>query len=333
MNALSPNRLLDSALDLLVVPGYTSLGPRLRRRGWEALPAGALRDRTMLVTGASSGIGERVCEGLAALGARVHLLARDPERGAAARERIERRLAAGGDPDAARRLELELCDVADLDDVRRFAADFASRTDSLHGLVHNAGVLLAEPARSGGRELTLATHVLGPFLLTNLLLTALRRGAPSRVVFVSSGGMYTARLHSDDLELDREDFDGARFYAHAKRVQVLLAELWAERERSSGVSFFSVHPGWVDTPGVERSLPRFHRALGPLLRDPEQGADTVIWLEAAPGLEAQTGAFFHDRRARPKYRLPRTRESAVERARLWGQLSRLSGWVEPGGEV
>ena len=332
MNQSHGQRILDGALDLLVVPGYTSIGPRLRERGWQPLPAGALRDRAILLTGASSGIGERAGERLAALGARVHLLARDRERGAAARERIERRLAAAGREEAAGRLELELCDVADLDDVRRFAADFAARTDQLHGLIHNAGVLVDSRARTGGHELTFATHVLGPFLLTNLLLPALRRGAPSRVVFVSSGGMYTARLRADDLELEHEDFDGPRFYAHAKRAQVVLAELWAERERANGVSFFSTHPGWVDTPGVERSLPRFHRALRPLLRDAWQGADTLVWLMAAPGLEPQSGEFFHDRRARTIHRLPWTRESTADRAGLWDQLARLSGWAEEGGQ-
>jgi dehydrogenase/reductase SDR family member 12 len=319
--------VLDRALDWTVLPGYTSVGYRLRSRGWNGdLPSGALAGRTVLVTGASSGIGEAASERLVGLGAHVHMVARDPERGAAARERVAERLAAAG-TDALQRLELELCDLSDLDAVRSFAARFAARTPRLHGLLHNAGVLPRSRERSAqGHELAFATNVLGPFLLTNLLLEPLRRGAPSRVVLVSSGGMYTARLDLDDLELERHDFNGARVYAHTKRIEVILAERWAEREPSSGVSFSSLHPGWVDTTGLEASLPHFHRLLRRLLRDPAQGADTAVWLLATSAAERHPGAFWHDRRPRPKHRVPWTRESPWERLELWTRLARLSGW-------
>ena len=213
-------------------PGYTSLGYQLRSRAWNGdLEHDALAGQTILVTGASSGIGEAASERLVRLGARVHMLARDAERGAAARDRVAERVAASG-ANGRGRLELEVCDLSDLDAVRDFAADFAARTPRLGGLLHNAGVLPPRRERSAqGHELAFATNVLGPFLLTNLLLDSLRRGAPSRVVLMSSGGMYTSRLDLDDLELEDRDFDGPRFYAHTKRIQVILAELWAERER------------------------------------------------------------------------------------------------------
>ncbi len=316
---------LDTALDWTVLPGYTSVGYRLRSRGWNGdLPGGALAGRTVLVTGANSGIGEAASERLARLGARVHMVARDPERGAAALERVAERLGASG-AEARERLELELCDLSDLDAVRSFAADLAARATRLHGLLHNASVLPQRRERSAqGHELAFATNVLGPFLLTNLLLGALRRGAPSRVVLVSSGGMYTSGLDLDDLELERHDFDGARFYAHTKRIQVSLAELWAEREGERGVSFSSMHPGWVDTPGLGTSLPRFQRVLRPVLRDPPQGADTAVWLLATAAAEGHPGAFWHDRRPRPEHRVPWTRESLPERRDLWTKLTRLS---------
>jgi dehydrogenase/reductase SDR family member 12 len=320
---------LDRTLDWTVLPGYTSLGYRLRSRGWNGdLPVGALAGRSVLVTGATSGIGEAASEHLVRLGAHVHMVARDPERGAAARERVAERLASFGS-EARQRLDLELCDLSDLDAVRSFAARFAAATPRLHGLLHNAGVLPARRERSAqGHELAFATNVLGPFLLTNLLLGTLRRGAPSRVVLVSSGGMYTARLDLDDLELARRDFDGARSYAHTKRIEVILAGLWAERERHSGTSFASLHPGWVDTPGLRTSLPHFHRLLRPLLRDPAQGADTAVWLLATPAAERHPGAFWHDRRPRPRHRVPWTRESLRERHELWTKLARLTGWSE-----
>lgn len=308
---------LDKALDWTVLPGYTSLGYALRRRAWEELPPQSLSGRRILVTGAGSGIGRAACARLASLGADVHMLVRDRGRGETARGTIP-------SPDRAR-VEVELCDVSDLDAVREFAAGFSARVGQLHGLVHNAGVLLPRPQRSRqGYELTLATHVLGPLLLTELMLPALRSAAPSLVVFVASGGAYTARLDLADLELEREEFDGSRSYAHAKRIQLILAGELAAREGRNGVGFAAEHPGWADTPGLERSLPRFHRILRPLLRDAEAGADTVVWLLANPEAAAEhPGAFWHDRRPRPAHRLSRTRETAAERRQLLRDLERL----------
>lgn len=314
----------DAALDWAVVPGYTALGYRLRSRGWDEIPPDTLTGRTVLVTGATSGIGEAAVERLARLGARVHMVARTRDRGVAARKRIAARLSDAGQ-EARSRLELELCDLSDLDAVRSLAVQVLARAPALHGVLHNAGVLPGTRQRSGqGHELAFATNVLGPFLLTNLLLPALRAEPPSRVVLVSSGGMYTARLQLDDLELNRREYDGARVYAHTKRIEVMLAELWAERERGSGVSFASLHPGWVDTPGLETSLPRFHRFLRPLLRDPDQGADTGVWLLATQAAELQPGAFWHDRRPRPRHRVPWTRSSRAEADQLWNELARIT---------
>ena len=119
-------------------------------------------------------------------------------------------------------------------------------------LVNNAGALASERTLSvDGIELTFATNVLGPFLLTNLLLPLLEQSKPARIVNVSSGGMYTQRIHLDDLQMDHEEFDGPTAYARAKRAQVILTELWAERLQDTGVVVHAMHPGWVDTPGLE----------------------------------------------------------------------------------
>ena len=90
--------------------------------------------------------------------------------------------------------------------------------------------------------------------------------------------MYTEKLDVDDLQLDGREFNGSAFYAHAKRVQVVLTELLDSRLGPFGVSVHAMHPGWVDTPGVVDSLPRFHSTLGRILRTPDQGADTIVWL-------------------------------------------------------
>jgi NAD(P)-dependent dehydrogenase (short-subunit alcohol dehydrogenase family) len=210
--------------------------------------------------------------------------------------------------------------------VREFAERFAAEQPELHVLVNNAGVMPPERARTEeGFELTFATNVLGPFLLTASLLPSLRRGAPARVVSVSSGGMYTSRLDADDLQLERRDYDPPRFYAHTKRCEVVLTELWAERLRGEGIAVHAMHPGWADTPGVRSSLPRFHTLMGPLLRDAGQGADTIVWLASAAEPGERPGLFWHDRVPRPTHRLPRTREAGGDRRRLWDECVRMSG--------
>jgi NAD(P)-dependent dehydrogenase (short-subunit alcohol dehydrogenase family) len=311
--------LLDRAMDFTVAPGYSALGYRVRERWWDPIADERLAGRRVLVTGASSGIGEALCTRLYEGGAEVHMLVRDAERGADARRRIE----AGGGSGS---LELWLCDISDLDEVRRFAGAFGDRHDSLDALVHNAGALTEHRELSAqGRELTFATHVLGPFLLSELLRPRLQRGIEPIVIFVSSGGMYTARADLDDLELERRDFDGTRAYAHAKRLQVVLAAELARRDHAGGVLYCSLHPGWVDTPGLERSLPGFHRLLRTILRDPRQGADTAAWLIASPRARSHPGAFWHDRRPRSRHRLPWTRAGDDAGRRLYAELAGRGG--------
>ncbi len=312
--------IVDRLLDFSVVPGYTRLGYRLRGLSWQSAVAGSLTGKVALVTGASSGLGEATCEGLARAGARVHMLVRKRERGEAARKRIESNL------DSGAKLELEVCDLADLEAVRRFAQRFSADEQRLDVLVHNAGVLPAARERSrDGFELAFATNVLGPFVLTGFLLGAMRRADHARVISVSSGGMYAARLDADDPELDLRRFDGPAFYAHTKRAEVALTEVWAELLADTRISFHSMHPGWADTPGLSSSLPRFHHLMRPLLRDSREGADTIVWLATSVEPDQCSGGFWHDRRCRPKHRLPWTRESREERERLWSQCARRGG--------
>lgn len=178
---------LDRLMDWTVLPGYTSLGYRVRER---IVPHGRLdlAGRRVLVTGATSGIGEAACEALARAGATVLIVARDRQRG----ERALARVAEASRSDA---LELHLCDVASLASVRELAQGLAAAARPLDVLINNAGVLPAERARTEeGFELSFATNVLGPFLLTALLVGILRDSAPARIVNVSSGAMYTQRI-------------------------------------------------------------------------------------------------------------------------------------------
>ena len=312
------DQLLDTLLDRTVVAGYANAGLRLRRRHWAPVPR--IDGKVVLVTGATSGLGLAAAEGLARLGASVRLLARGEERGEQARRQIG---AASGNDDVT----VGLCDLSDLGSVREFAERFVADEPRLDVLVNNAGLLASDRLSSpDGIELTLATNVVGPFLLTNLLVSLLQASAPARIINVSSGGMYTQRINVDDLQSETGDFDGAAVYARTKRAQVILTELWAQRLRATGVVAHAMHPGWVDTPGLRSSLPTFSSLTRPLLRTPAEGADTIVWLGAAELPARSSGGFWHDRRQRPTHRVPWTRESARDRERLWSACAELSGW-------
>lgn len=308
--------VVDALLDRAVVPGYTRIGPAVRRRlsTWPDDPkSGSMAGKRALVTGASSGLGAATAEGLAALGAEVVLVVRDTDKGEAVAEEIRRR-----EPRAV--LHVQRCDVADLDDVRRFAGTVTGPVDVL---VHNAGAMPPERTESPqGHELSMALHVLGPVLMTELLRDRFRDG---RVVLVTSGGMYTQRLRDDDPEYRKDEYKPATAYARSKRAQVELLPLLTRRWPDLAVH--ATHPGWADTPGVVDSLPLFHKLTGPLLRDAEGGADTTVWIAATqpapPG-----GRLWHDRAPRPTQLLRRTRTGDAERQRLWAWVADSLSLVE-----
>ena len=299
---------IDTLLDRTVAPGYTRLGPAIRRRlpTWPADPApDALRGRIVAVTGATSGLGLATAEGLARLGAQVRMVVRDVAKGEEVRRQVAARVP-GAD------LVVDRCDVGDLDDVRRFAAELD--VAHLDVLVHNAGSMPPRRTESPqGHELTMALHVLGPVLMTELLRPRLGGG---RVVLVTSGGMYGQRLRDDDPEYVSGDYAPTTAYARSKRAQVELLPALQDRWRTDGIAVAATHPGWADTPGVVDSLPAFHRLTGPLLRDAAGGADTTVWI-AATEPAPEGGLLWHDRRARPTHLLRRTRTGEAERARLW----------------
>jgi dehydrogenase/reductase SDR family protein 12 len=307
--------LVDAALEWSVAGSFTRIGAVARRREdrWAPLTTD-LSGRVVVVTGGTSGLGLLTARALATMGATVEIIARNAGKAAATCAAL---IEETGNPD----IGFVAADTGDLTALRGAAAELLARHPAIHVLIHNAGALDDTRHTSPqGTELTVASQVVGPFLLTGLLLPALRAGAPSRVLWVSSGGMYSEPLDVDRLEMSASDYDGTTAYARAKRAQVTLSAMWADRLRGDGITVQAMHPGWADTPGVERSLPTFRRLLRPLLRTPEEGADTLIWLavDDGPAL-TESGLFWHDRRPRALHRLPSTRRSdtPLERERLW----------------
>ena len=269
--------VVDTLLDRSVVLGFSQIGLSVRSRlsGWPADPPGdALLGRDVAVTGATSGLGLATALGVARLGARVHLVVRDPAKAKAVVAKI-----AATSPSTV--VEVHRCDVGDLDDVRRFVGEFRSTGHGLDVLVHNAGVMPPERSESAqGHELAMAVHVLGPVLMTELLRPTLRESDGPRVLLVTSGGMYSQKLRADDPEYLTGDYSPTTAYARSKRAQVELLPVLQERWGPEGTRVWATHPGWAGTPGVAESLPRFNKLTGPVLRDADGGADTTVWLAA-----------------------------------------------------
>jgi len=313
---------VDALLEAPVVTSFTRVGYDVRSRleQWRPLDDYDMTGKVVLVTGATSGLGRVAAEQFAACGATVVLLGRDAAKTQRVRDEIASRT--GNDT-----LTTVIVDMGDLAQVRRGATELSGRLDRLDVLVHNAGALTAARTESPqGIETTVASQVVGPFLLTTLLLPLLRSAAPARVITVSSGGMYASPLRVDDLQMGA-GYKGSEQYARAKRAQVTLNEMWATRVPADQVVFHAMHPGWADTPGVRESLPTFRKLVGPLLRSPEQGADTLVWLAADEQALRSSGDFWLDRRRRPIHKLPGTRRSDTkpQRAALWAWAETTAG--------
>ncbi len=314
---------LDTLIEKTVLFSFSRIGYFIRRFSWDPKDLDVdMSDRICIVTGANSGLGFETSKQLARLGAKVYMLVRDPVKGEMARREVCKY---AGHSDVV----LKVADLSLLWNVRDFVDGFLETESRLDVLINNAGVLLDQRVcTEEGFEKTFATNILGPFLMTNLLLPLMKDSKPARIINVSSGGMYTQKLDLEKLRAEEGPFNGVIAYAQTKRAQVILSEIWAERLLGEGISVNAMHPGWVDTPGLRTSLPTFTWLMRSLLRMPVQGADTIVWLAVAPHLTSVSGKFWHDRRQRTGHKSRRTVSSPELREELWDECVRLSGWVE-----
>ena len=241
-----------------------------------------------LITGATSGIGKATAMGLANMGASVVMVGRDRGRGEAAMAEIKE-----GSPNTS--VDLMLADLSSQVEVRRLAGEFKETYPRLDVLINNAGVIRSKRITTAdGLEMTFAVNHLAYFLLTNLLLDVLKASAPSRIVNVASGEQRNGTIDFDDLQGEK-GYKGAKAYSQSKLATVLFTYELARRLEGTGVSANCLHPGVVGTnlgSGVSGVFGFTVRALTPLMKSPEKGAETSIYLASSPEVEGLSGRYF-----------------------------------------
>ena len=317
-DAPQPSGLLALA-DRLVVPGmlrFTKLGYRKSRQNWNAVSA-YQGERRAIVTGATSGIGRAAARQLADLGMRLTIVARSEEKAAQiVAELVEQ---TGNE-----HVDYEIADLALMTDVHALCDRLLAAGDTIDILINNAGALFNPRQQTAeGFEKSFALLLLSPYILTERLQPLLKSARSPRVVNVLSGGMYTQKIAVNDLQSRKGEYSGSVAYARAKRGLMIVTEDWAERWQNDGIVVNAMHPGWVDTPGVETALPGFYRATKRFLRTPDEGADTAVWLATASEAASVTGKFWLDREQHPSHISEKTRETAAERQQLLATLEEL----------
>jgi NAD(P)-dependent dehydrogenase (short-subunit alcohol dehydrogenase family) len=239
--------------------------------------------RTALVTGATSGIGEALATSLAGAGMTVGIVARDRIRGEQTKAAIAR--AAGND-----RVAVFGGDLSDLASVRSLGAAVAESHPKLDVLVHCAAVYTARrTVTADGFETMFATNVLGPFLLTHLLLGRLRASGSSRVVVLSAPS--TVRLDFDDLQAERR-FRSLTAFGATKAADLLFTFELARRTLGTGLTANAVHPGLVRTHLMRQAPAPLRWITRPFSASPERAAAAIAPLILAPGYASRTGRFF-----------------------------------------
>ena len=247
-----------------------------------------LKNKIVLITGATSGIGKETALGLAKLGATIVFTTRDNLKG----EKTKKELIATTNN---KNIHMLKCDLASFESIRNCCKEFKSKYDKLHVLINNAGVWDFKRRESkDGIENIFATNYLAPFLITYLLIDILKKGSSSRIINVTSG-MHYGTINFDDIEF-KQKFSGAKAYRQSKLGLILFTRLLAKKLEGTGVTVNSTHPGMNKT-NLGRDAGGFSKIIFKLMgKDPKIGAETSIYLASSPNVENITGEYFSQKK-------------------------------------
>lgn len=292
---------------------FTRSGYRRGRKHWLPMSR-SMVDKHIVITGASSGLGLASAYRLAETGAELTLVIRDESKALDLKQGIERETGNS-------RIHIEIADLSLMVEVDRLVRRLHRVGKPIDVLINNAGALFnPRQETSEGLEQSFALLLLSPYRLTTGLKPLLASAHEARVINVVSGGMYSQALNVDQLEAAEQGYSGSVAYARAKRALMVVTEEWASDWAAEGIVVNAMHPGWAATPGVESSLPLFHKLTRSVLRTPAQGADTIVWLAIATEAGKTSGKLFLDREPRTTHLLSSTVEPLEQREKLISSL-------------
>jgi NAD(P)-dependent dehydrogenase (short-subunit alcohol dehydrogenase family) len=277
-----------------------------------------MRGKVCMVTGATDGIGLATAQQLADMGASVIVVGRSAEKGEAVVSRIKAR-------NGSQNVDFMRCDLSSQASIRQLGRDFKDRSQPLHVLINNAGVMnMQRLVTVDGFETTFAVNHLAYFLLTNLLLDVLKASAPARIVNVSSAVHTDGTIDFDNLQGEKR-YSMMTAYPRSKLANALFTYALAKRLQGTGVTANALHPGVIrtglgaDTGPVFGTAMRLFRLF---LKSAERGAETSVYLASSPEVEGVTGQYFDNKTAVKSS--PSSYDEALGE-RLWQVSTQLTG--------
>lgn len=287
-----------------------------------------MKGKIVVITGSNSGIGKATAETIAAMGATVIMVCRDAQKGESARQEVIRK--SGNE-----QVYLELCDFSRQASIHASGRAFREKYPRVDVLINNAGAIFnTRQLTEDGLEMSFAVNHIGYFLWTHYLLDSLRRGEMKRIVNVASLAHHfvLGGIPWDDLQLERRTYRQFSAYGLSKLCNVLFTKELAQKLKTenSGITVNCLHPGTVGSNFGSASSPLLNRMMGwirPLLKTPETGAKTSVYLATSPEVEQVTGGYFDRCRQKKTSRLAADPANA---RRLWDMSMELTGLKDYG---